>query len=159
MKRKCAKKKASRNGPRGGEQRDAAVLVKAECEADDVDHLDIRIKEEPDPQDIDEEHNGHSDLDAATSEALHHHERVKVESDDQHVKEEPPGCWVKEEEQDREEEEEGGEVIAGRCSTSASCLPPACVPVSCLNCCCFCCCCQSFQSVSNLTLCRSGCFL
>lgn len=151
MKRKCAKKKASRNGPRGGEQRDAAVLVKAECEADDVDHLDIRIKEEPDPQDIDEEHNGHSDLDAATSEALHHHERVKVESDDQQVKEEPPGCWVKEEEQDREEEEEeaggeeeeeGGEVIAGRCSASASCLRPACVPVSCLSCCCFCCCCR-----------------
>lgn len=112
MKRKY-EKKISRNGPRRKEQEDAD-LVKTEREADDVctreDHLDIRIKEEPDAHEIDENHNGHSDLDAATSEVLHHHERVKVESDSEHVKEEEEeaeeeGRWVKEEEQDREEEE------------------------------------------------------
>lgn len=144
MKTKCAKK-ISRNGPRRqeqeGEQEDAD-LVKTECEGDDVctreDHLDIRIKEEPGAHEIDESHNGHSDLDAATSEDFHHHERVKVESDDEHVKEEEDeveeddeeeeeGCLVKEEQQDGEEEE----VSAGRCLEHHVVFH--CVPISFLN--------------------------
>lgn len=121
MKRKCAKK-VSLNGTRKNEQEEdeeEADLVKIECDADDVctleDHLDIRIKEEPDAHEINENHNGLSDPDGATSEVLHHHKRVKVESDGEHVKEEEEdeeaeeeeedGGWVKEEEQDREKEE------------------------------------------------------
>lgn len=121
MKRKCVTR-FTRTGPRRGEQEEEqedAVLIKTEFEGDDMctreDHLDIRIKEEPGAHEIDENHNGHSVLDAAASEVLHHYERVKVESDDEHVKEEEEkeGCWVKEEERDGEEEE----VSAGRCST------------------------------------------
>lgn len=130
MKRKCAKKGVSPNRHRRKAQEDADLVI-TECEADDVcTHLDIRIKEEPDAHEIDDQRNGHSDVDAATSEALHHHERVKVESDGEHVKEEDEeegedmeeeeGFGVKEEEQDGEEEE----VSAGRCGTSAFCCPP-----------------------------------
>lgn len=134
MKRKCAKKKALRNGTTGGGggvPRDA-VLVKTECEAEDVctreDLLDIRIKEEPHAQEIDDEDNGHSDTNVAASEVLYHHELVKVECDEQqqkqqHVKEEPPGCCAKEE-QGSEEEAEEEEVSAGRCNSPASHLCP-----------------------------------
>lgn len=121
MKRKSARQKASRHRTKRGEQQRDVVVVKTESEAEDVcthaDGFDIQIKEEPHAQEIGEERNG--DPDTATAEVLHEQEHVKVECDEQLIKEEPES-WVKEERDsgDEEEEEEAQGVCTGRCSTS-----------------------------------------
>ena len=142
MKMKSAKKKSFRNKAKTEEKLLDVVVVKTESELEEGSHevymngddLNIQIKEEPDSQDISEEHNGDTsscfdtnEPDTVMSDVHYQQALIKEEEecDSDHqpeyefseaaVKEESES-WIKEEREDEDEEEaeEREELCTGR---------------------------------------------
>lgn len=115
-------KSAKREQTKTEEQHQDVVTVKAETESEEAlkvcvgeDGLDIEIKEEPDSQEIGEEHNGDtSDCKSGTvtSESDQPEEYIKEDRDSIHVKEEKE-LWLKEERDSEEEADEREEESTG----------------------------------------------
>lgn len=116
-------KSAKREQTKTEEHHQDVVTVKAETESEEAlkvcvgeDGLDIQIKEEPDSQEIGEEHNGDtSDCKSGTgtSESDQPEEYIKEGRDSIHVKEEEEP-WLKEERDSEEEADEREEESTGR---------------------------------------------